>query len=101
MLQVIEWVSNDVAETTQKKFWIGLCDKVNEGTFVWESGQQLTDEIYHHFGYSEPDNYQDEDCVLVRWDGSSWVMSDQKCQQRIFSVCQRRPGKTCKFVDVH
>ena len=94
LLQVMEWVTNEVAETTQKKFWIGLRDEVNEGKYVWESGRFLTSEIYNHFGYGEPDDYQDEDCVLVRWDGSSWVMSDQKCQQRFFSVCQKRLGRT-------
>ena len=46
---------------THNIFWIGLHDEVNEGLFEWESGQQLTSEIYHHFGYGEPDNHQNED----------------------------------------
>ena len=67
---------------TKEKFWIGLIDRQKEGTFVWESGRQLSDEIVAHWWrdgrFSEPDNYLgDEDCAHVA--GS--YMYDSQCSK--------------------
>ena len=36
--------------------WIGLTDELNEGTFLWTSGEPL---IYTNWLPSQPDNYTD------------------------------------------
>ena len=76
--------------------WIGLNDRQNEGTWVWESGSQLSAEVAAHWGNSEPNNYQGEDCVVVSTH-SGLKMHDSDCSSPNFwtfgtigFVCQKR-----------
>ena len=53
-------------------FWIGLNDIVSEGTFVWESGRELSADVSKHWKPGEPngDHHQNhasggEDCAEI------------------------------------
>ena len=80
--------------------WIGLHrDKSDqEDKFIWGSGQTLSDDMGNrttgHWIPGEPNNYQNtnEDCVNVKWSGSSWGMNDAECSKSFRFICQKRPG---------
>ncbi|MFK8002006.1 MAG: C-type lectin domain-containing protein [Polyangiales bacterium] len=65
--------------------WIGLNDREEEGIYVWESGASST---YRNWGDSEPDNFGNEDCAVIRADGR-W--NDQDCDAARRVVCERAP----------
>uniref|UniRef100_A0A3B3I827 C-type lectin domain-containing protein n=1 Tax=Oryzias latipes TaxID=8090 RepID=A0A3B3I827_ORYLA len=58
-----------------KNVWIGLTDKVQEGTWKWVDGSPLTLQFWEE---NQPDNgggmvaYGEEDCVEIRFIPGSW-----------------------------
>ena len=73
-------------------FWIGIHDRYNEGTFVYESDNALLSST--NWGAGEPnDNTSGEDCVEVnRW--NDWNWNDLPCSyQQRSTVCLREVGK--------
>ena len=66
--------------------WLGLNDKANEGSFVWEtSGMNVT---YTNWLYFAPDNAQgQEDCVRFYEDTGKW--NDAPCIARLPFVCEK------------
>ena len=70
--------------------WIGLTDRQNEGTWVWESGKLLTYRLAPHWKRGQPDNWGDEDCVYINIDIMGMV--DISCKERKFFICQKRSG---------
>ena len=84
ILQITQW-----ANTT--KYFIGLTDLENEGTFVWGSGRPLSADGASHWKSGQPNNgggWGEEDCVAV-WD-SDGNITDQRCTTKRKSLCQRR-----------
>ena len=72
-------------------FWIGIHDRYNEGTFVYESDDALLSST--NWGAGEPnDNTSGEDCVEVKieWNGK-W--NDIPCTETKSYVCTRDTGK--------
>ena len=84
----------DVSSRTAWDVWIGLNDRETEGTWVWESGNQLSPEVAEHWHRrngqrSEPDNARGkEHCALV---GGSELYDDE-CGRKLPFVCQKRSG---------
>jgi len=50
--------------TATVDYWIGLSDSVNEGSWKWRDGTELTG--YTNWFPGEPTNGTDEDCVGIR-----------------------------------
>ena len=80
--QEIYDVSSTLSLTTEK-YWIGLNDITQEGTFVWEhSGQILSYSEAWESG--EPYDSNNEDCVLQH--NGYWY--DVKCDLRNYYICE-------------
>ena len=64
-------------------FWIGANDEAEEGTFVWEDGNNF---CYMNWEYNEPNNWDpDEDCVVVN-KGGRW--NDLYCYRHRYYACR-------------
>ncbi|KAM9398242.1 C-type lectin domain family 6 member A-like isoform 2-T2 [Salvelinus alpinus] len=77
----------------KKKFWIGLTDSVNEGTWKWVDGTTLTTRYWY---YPQPDNggripeNGEEDCVETRNDQrplEAW--NDLSCDSKLNWICEK------------
>merc|ERR550519_1490943 len=44
--------------------WIGASDSLNEGHWVWEDGQKMTENFWNHATH-EPNNFNNEDCAVI------------------------------------
>src|SRR5690606_1186522 len=71
------------------RFWIGLTDSREEGTFEWVTGAPL---VYQNWGASEPNDGGfgfGEDCVEMRVD-ERW--NDEGCAALLGFVCECAPS---------
>ena len=65
--------------------WIGLSDVLQEGTFAWRDGSELT---YTNWKTSNPNNAGGEQhCVWARNDGQGW--DDIVCRRTEEYICQK------------
>ena len=72
-----------------ERFWIGLSDEEQEGTYVWDdSGRTISPEVSSYWYKGEPNNHNgNENCVEV-W---KKLMNDQNCGDiRLNFVCMYR-----------
>ncbi|MDY0002657.1 MAG: FG-GAP-like repeat-containing protein [Polyangia bacterium] len=92
-----EFLESMVAETA----WIGLDDRLTEGTFEWVDGSSL---VYESWAEGEPNNSGDiEDCAGIRvLDGAVLGWNDFACDLPYSFICEdsvRRgapdPGSAC------
>jgi hypothetical protein len=60
--------------------WIGLNDKVTEGTYVWTDG---TAAGFQNWRPGEPNDYAGEDCVQAMVSG----LNDMSCTAQLASIC--------------
>ncbi|XP_078614388.1 uncharacterized protein LOC144883667 [Branchiostoma floridae x Branchiostoma japonicum] len=74
-------LKKDVAE--RGRFWFGLADRRKEGVWEWVDGTPLGG--YSAWGPGEPNNDNDEDCVLY-YDGKTW--NDDKCSSAKKFICE-------------
>jgi len=66
--------------------YLGLNDKVTEGTYKWQAGCSST---YRNFLPGEPNSFQNlEDCVALYNDGRK-MWNDMKCEMVINCVCEK------------
>ena len=87
LFQLTNWVGHMTAD-----YWIGLTDRQIEGTFVWESGRQLSADIAKKWTPNQPDNYLgDQDCAY-RGHSSyhNKLMDDTSCNGKKEFICQKR-----------
>ncbi|XP_020568812.1 C-type lectin domain family 17, member A-like isoform X2 [Oryzias latipes] len=76
--------------SSHKPVWIGLTDKVQEGTWKWVDGSPLTLQFW---GDDQPDNgggiqaYGEEDCVQIRYTPGSW--NDIACKNSQKWICEK------------
>ena len=67
-------------------YWIGLSDEQEEGSFVWESGLQLSATIAAHWNPGMPDNHGgNEHCGVIYQKG----LGDVSCSSNYPFVCQK------------
>ena len=70
---------------TSSGAWIGLSDILQEGTFSWRDGTELT---YTNWKTSNPNNANDEQhCVWARGDDGTW--DDIVCRRTEEYICQK------------
>ena len=95
-------IKSSMESLSVTSFWIGINDRANEGTFVYESDASSLK--YVNWGPGEPNNHgSGEDCVHSYF--NSW--NDLPCNIPIYYVCQIEcksgyeellPGKCYKMV---
>lgn len=68
-----------------RRTWLGLTDKKQEGTFVWQTSLKVP--LWTNWNYKEPNNagHKGEDCVEMQYSGS-W--NDIPCNERRPFICQ-------------
>uniref|UniRef100_A0A3P9JLM1 C-type lectin domain-containing protein n=1 Tax=Oryzias latipes TaxID=8090 RepID=A0A3P9JLM1_ORYLA len=82
-------VINSKDENVNIPVWIGLTDKVQEGTWKWVDGSPLT----LFWEENQPDNgggsirYGEEDCAEIRETSGSW--NDIKCETSMRWICEK------------
>ena len=65
--------------------WIGLSDVLQEGTFAWRDGSELT---YTNWKTNNPNNANGEQhCVWARGDDGTW--DDIVCRRTEEYICQK------------
>ena len=71
--------------------WIGLSDRLKEGTFEWSDGSPTT---FTAWALGEPNNGfgSNEDCVTMNRGRNFDLWNDKGCSRRLRFVCSR---KTC------
>ena len=79
-------LTSSMESLSATSFWIGINDRVSEGTFVYESdGVSLK---YFNFGPGEPNNLNNEDCTHSRFKNEFYQWNDAPCNLPIYYVCQ-------------
>lgn len=69
------------------RFWIGLNDLTEQGTWMWPDGSHLRRGDWKP---GEPNNYGREGCVELYTD--SWRWNDLDCNAELPSICEGPPG---------
>jgi len=65
--------------------WIGLTDVKVEGDFVWSDGTALD---FEQWRTQQPDNMNNEDCVVITASGNDFRWNDGDCQSTNGFVCK-------------
>uniref|UniRef100_A0A668S681 C-type lectin domain-containing protein n=1 Tax=Oreochromis aureus TaxID=47969 RepID=A0A668S681_OREAU len=70
------------------KFWIGLTDSAEQGRWLWVDGLS-------YWNYYEPDNWPEDDCVLMGDKGDRYLKSwsDTSCKVSRRSICEKPAAK--------
>eukprot|EP00117_Sycon_ciliatum_P007514 scpid20721/ scgid10588/ Macrophage mannose receptor 1; C-type lectin domain family 13 member D; C-type lectin domain family 13 member D-like; Macrophage mannose receptor 1-like protein 1 len=63
--------------------WIGLSDADREGYYRWADGSYLQ---YTNWGPSQPNNYNNEDCVALHSEDDRWY--DRSCDEPHAFICE-------------
>uniref|UniRef100_A0A3P9DKZ5 Immune-related, lectin-like receptor 4 n=1 Tax=Maylandia zebra TaxID=106582 RepID=A0A3P9DKZ5_9CICH len=78
----------------EDKFWIGLTDSAEQGRWLWVDGSPLNESL-SYWNYKEPDNWREDDCVMMGDKGDryqkSW--SDTSCKVSRRSICEKPAAK--------
>ena len=70
------------------RFWIGIHDITNEGTFTYESNGQPIG--YKNWNYGEPNDWgSGEDCAEINVNTGKW--NDLSCNNKQSFVCDKKP----------
>ncbi|XP_027874614.1 CD209 antigen-like protein E [Xiphophorus couchianus] len=72
----------------QKRAWIGLTDRIQEGSWKWVDGTALT-QSYWRFG--EPNHFKarNEDCVEIQNFDSERNWNDAQCANDNYWICEK------------
>uniref|UniRef100_A0A0B7BIK3 Macrophage mannose receptor 1-like n=1 Tax=Arion vulgaris TaxID=1028688 RepID=A0A0B7BIK3_9EUPU len=73
---------------TSGQFWIGLSDRSKEGNFTWVNGTVLN---ITSWAPGQPDNKEDENCVIVKSSLTGVRWFDNACLERNNYICQQQP----------
>ena len=73
----------------RRKYWIGLSDRVEDGTFFWDDGTDLT---YTNWTHGEPKT--GNHCVSAQSNMNTGIMpwSVQKCDENAGYICEYPDG---------
>ncbi|XP_033745556.1 C-type lectin domain family 17, member A-like [Pecten maximus] len=78
-----------ILEMTKREMthmWLAANDRAVEGEWVWGPGDEVLNAMWDS---TEPNNYGDEDCVILNQDEQSW--NDWGCARgsnRAYAVCE-------------
>ena len=87
------WARQTANLYNPSRYWIGLNDLENEGTFVWPDGSTPT---YTNWRNGEPNNAGNEDCTEVYGDGG-W--NDLPCTRIYPYICENNCDSVAWFGD--
>ncbi len=77
------WLSETAHRLRRQDYWLGLDDRAEEGSFVWDDGSPLGE---HRFAQGQPDNGGEADCAHVLGGRDDWA--DRPCGHRIGVLCE-------------
>ena len=87
--QITQWLKGSLTLNPQPDYHIGL-SRVN-GTFVWESGHQLSADVVAHWEGGQPNNVGGiENCAVVSSQSGQEKLWDRDCANKQSFLCQRR-----------
>ena len=76
-----------------EKMWIGLNDLEVEGVWKWSDNTSLG--VYSNWGYREPNNWQNQDCVVIKrgfmgadFFDAKW--EDADCERTLLYLCEKK-----------
>ncbi len=74
-------------QTGYSFWWIGLTDRIDEGTFVWTSGERLSYVAWHP---GEPNDFGiGEDCAGIEFRyGYEGEWNDERCSAMLPAICE-------------
>ncbi|XP_075711553.1 hepatic lectin-like [Rhinoderma darwinii] len=74
--------------SSAKRYWIGLHDMDDEGTWIWVDGTDYQTS-YQHWKKGEPNNYEEnEDCAHL-WSFGEW--NDVPCNyENAYGICEKK-----------
>ena len=81
------WLFNQAGPISAQKWWTGLNDQANEGSFVWSSGQYSG---YTNWHSGEPNNVGNEDCMQIFRFGWDYTWNDEPCGSAFKYVCESK-----------
>ena len=81
------WLFNQAGPISQSKWWTGLNDQSNEGSFVWTTGEPAG---YSNWHSGEPNNLGNEDCMQIFRFGWDYTWNDEPCGQPFKFVCESK-----------
>uniref|UniRef100_A0A3B3UV56 C-type lectin domain-containing protein n=1 Tax=Poecilia latipinna TaxID=48699 RepID=A0A3B3UV56_9TELE len=72
----------------QKRAWIGLTDRIREGSFKWVDGTALTRSCWR---FGEPNQFKgrNEDCVEIQNFDSERSWNDAQCANENYWICEK------------
>ena len=76
--------SNDSVSDGERRAWIGLIDKANEGVFQWSDGTPLT---YNNLKQLNTETRDCSTATVVDTFTEEWSMRD--CQEESFFICRK------------
>ena len=80
------WVDDTADNLSTSQWWIGLNDRVTEGTFEWEDATPL---IYTAWHSGEPNDYgSGEDCTQINFFHPSQTWNDKTCTDTNYFICE-------------
>uniref|UniRef100_A0A3B5REW9 C-type lectin domain-containing protein n=1 Tax=Xiphophorus maculatus TaxID=8083 RepID=A0A3B5REW9_XIPMA len=87
-LVIINSREEEVCIKFQKRAWIGLTDRIQEGSWKWVDGTALT-QSYWRFG--EPNHFKgrNEDCVEIQNFDSERNWNDAQCANDNYWICEK------------
>ena len=72
-----------ISETEIERWWIGLKDRGDEETFLWQDESAVG---YENWNEGEPNNFNgNEDCVEIMLNGGLW--NDARCRDEKSFIC--------------
>ncbi|XP_070577192.1 C-type lectin lectoxin-Lio3-like [Ptychodera flava] len=85
-------LNKELAGTAVKSVWMGLSDRAEEGTYVWEEGPELLEGDFTFWASGEPNNNDKrnpdgQDCGGL-WRLRGWRWDDGYCQVKRPYICQ-------------
>jgi hypothetical protein len=78
---------NFLTDKKDENFWIGANDIDIEDDWVWESDKSKL--LFSDWLDGEPNNYNNEDCGIMRWHNSLYRWIDDKCHRPYLYICEK------------
>ncbi len=70
--------------------WIGATDSRQDGNWTWDNGGRPIYPGYANWYPGEPDNLNDQDCMLY-WIATGFAWDDQQCERLKGGICEAQP----------
>lgn len=71
------------------RWWIGLSDQGEEGTFLWEQSEEPPSFTYWYNNEPQTSNNREEDCVMLM-SSMAFKWADVPCTDNAYPLCEMR-----------